>query len=142
MSNTLHGIRSGYWKRLDLPSWFTTGAIVYCVLFAMIVAFKIPYATNAMLGSPWWSNTSQIIRVASFVDTLFLVFVAAVPMVKALYLVVFDYVVDSFVNPLGRERFSQLPLMSGLAAPSRFLSSTGFLLLWLRFGDIAGRRLR
>jgi hypothetical protein len=89
ISNTVHGIRSGYWRRLDLPIWFTRGAIVYCLIFAMIVAFKIPYATNAMLGGPWWSNTSGIIRVASIVDALFLIFVAAVPMAKALYLVLF-----------------------------------------------------
>ena len=89
MSNTLHGIKSGYWKRLRLPDWFTRGAISYCALFALIVAFKIPYATNAMLGSPWWTNTSGVIGVASVVDTLFLVFVAAIPLAKASYLVVF-----------------------------------------------------
>jgi hypothetical protein len=100
MSNTLHGIRSGYWQRLDLPSWFARGAIVYCIIFAMVVAFKIPVATNAMalaFMSPeelnglentiWWEQTPLLKSIAMFVDKMFLVCAAVIPILKAGYLV-------------------------------------------------------
>jgi hypothetical protein len=102
MSNTLHGIKSGYWQRLDLPSWFAKGAIVYCIIFAMVVAFKIPVATNAMvlaymtpaelsaLGDTiWWQQTPQLKNIAMMVDKLFLICAAVVPMMKAGYLVLY-----------------------------------------------------
>ncbi|WP_057830744.1 hypothetical protein [Colwellia sp. TT2012] len=100
MSNTLHGIRSGYWQRLGLPSWFTKGAIVYCIIFAMVVAFKIPVATNAMVlafmspqelnglgNSIWWEQTPLLKSIAMFADKMFLVCAAIIPMLKATYLI-------------------------------------------------------
>ncbi len=86
MSNTLHGIKSGYWDRLELPDWFAKAAIVYCVIFAMIVAFKIPVATNAMTGQRFWAQTDTLISIASIVDKAFLVCAAIIPMMKAGYL--------------------------------------------------------
>ena len=101
MSNTLHGIKSGYWQRLDLPPWFAKAAIVYCIIFAMVVAFKIPVATNAMVvffmtegftvtvdlsQSIWWSQTPFLKSVAMVVDKLFVVCAVVVPMAKAAYL--------------------------------------------------------
>lgn len=87
MSNTLHGMQSGYWRRLGLPTWFMRGAIVYCMVFALIVAFKIPVATNAMAGSRWWVQTESLGRLAGIVDKGFLICAAIIPMMKASYLV-------------------------------------------------------
>lgn len=91
VSNTLHGIRSGYWDRLGLPGWFSKAAIVYCVLFALVVGFKIPVAVNAMLIATtdlqWFAQTASLETIAGYVDRLFLFFAAFVPMAKALYLV-------------------------------------------------------
>jgi hypothetical protein len=87
LSNTLHGIRSGYWRRLGMPAWFVKGAIAYCVVFAMIVAFKVPVATNAMANGRWWVQTDSLERLAGVVDTAFLVCAAIIPMMKASYLV-------------------------------------------------------
>lgn len=101
MSNTLHGIKSGYWARLELPSWFATSAKVYCFLFALIVLFKIPVATNAMLAAlanpgqvlmgitpdaPLFAYTPTLQNIAAQVDRAFLVFAAAIPMAKAIYM--------------------------------------------------------
>ena len=85
ITNTVHGISSGYWRRLDLPAWFNTAAIAYCILFVLIVCFKIPVATNAMAGSPWWVQTDGFTEVARSVDAVFLVFAAVVPLLKAGY---------------------------------------------------------
>lgn len=87
MSNTLHGIRSGYWRRLEMPEWFIKGAVVYCVVFALIVAFKIPVATNAMANEAFWVQTLFLERLAGWVDKGFLVCAAVIPMMKAAYLV-------------------------------------------------------
>ena len=87
MSNTLHGIKSGYWKRLDLPTWFETAAKVYVVLFTLVVCFKIPAATNAMADSIWWEQTATFISTARIFDLLFMLFAAIIPMVKAAYFV-------------------------------------------------------
>ena len=89
MSNTLHGIKSGYWRRLELPEWFFKGAIVYCVIFAMIVAFKIPVATNAMAAERFWPQTEALEALAGWVDKGFLVCAAIIPMMKAAYLLKF-----------------------------------------------------
>ena len=89
MSNTLHGIKSTYWQRLGLPSWFSRAAIIYCIVFALVVAFKIPYATNAMAGYPWWQQTDSLKNLAGRVDQAFLVCAAIVPMAKAAYLLFF-----------------------------------------------------
>lgn len=86
ISNTWYGIKSGYWKRLDFPKWFNKAAWLYCGVFAAVVLFKVPYGVNAMAGSPFWVNTEGLKSVAGFVDTLFLVCAAAVPMLKAGYL--------------------------------------------------------
>ena len=86
MSNTLHGIKSGYWRRLGLPSWFTSGAVIYCIIFAIIVAFKIPVAANALTGGLWWVQSTSLIDLAKLLDQLFFVFAAMIPMVKAMYL--------------------------------------------------------
>lgn len=87
VSNTVHGIRSGYWASLDLPSWFVPGAKLYLVGFALIVGFKIPVAINAMAGRIWWDQTPSLARVAHVVDVLFLIAAAIIPMVKAAYFV-------------------------------------------------------
>lgn len=87
MSNTLHGIKSGYWRRLELPGWFAEAAVVYCLVFAAIVAFKVPVATNAMAEYRWWTQTESLERLAGIVDKAFLVCAALIPMAKALYLV-------------------------------------------------------
>jgi hypothetical protein len=87
MSNTVHGIRSGYWRRLDLPAWFEPAAKVYVVTFALIVCFKIPAAINAMAGGPWWEQTERFGQAAHVADLLFLFCAAIVPMAKAAYFV-------------------------------------------------------
>lgn len=84
-SNTLHGIASGYWRRLGLPTWFEPAAKAYVVIFALVVCFKIPVAINAMAGSPWWPQTATFVRVAQSVDLLFLLCAAIIPMAKAAY---------------------------------------------------------
>lgn len=89
MSNTLHGIKSGYWQRLGLPDWFRKAAIAYCIVFGIIVAFKIPAAANAMAGSPFWNQTATFTSVAQFFDVMFLICAAIVPMAKAGYLLYF-----------------------------------------------------
>jgi hypothetical protein len=86
-SNTLHGTKSGYWRRLGLPAWFNKAAIVYCILFSIIVFFKILSATNAMAGSPWWHQTDMLKRVAQGFDRMFFFLAVVVPMVKMAYLV-------------------------------------------------------
>ncbi len=101
MSNTVHGIKSGYWTRLGLPTWFGKAAVVYCVLFMLVVLFKIPYAANAMATAVhnagveagnalsdgvWFTMTSSLKTIAQRVDLLFLIFAAVVPMLKTLYL--------------------------------------------------------
>lgn len=91
MSNTLHGIKAGYWKRIRLPAWFSQGAIVYCVIFAMIVAFKIPVATNAMARYRWWEQTPTLETIAGIVDKGFLVCAALIPMMLASYMVWFHH---------------------------------------------------
>jgi hypothetical protein len=60
---------------------------VYCVVFAMIVAFKVPVATNAMANGRWWVQTDSLEKLAGMVDTAFLVCAAIIPMMKASYLV-------------------------------------------------------
>lgn len=87
MSNTIHGIKSGYWEQLGLPSWFAPGAKLYVVLFALVVCFKIPAATNAMMGSPWWEQTTTFMSIARLFDISFLICAAVIPMLKALYFV-------------------------------------------------------
>lgn len=86
VSNTVYGIRSGYWNRLRLPSWFSTGAKVYCVVFLLVVAFKIPVAMNAMAGQRFWEQTETLVQIAGFMDVMFLICAAVVPMLKAAYL--------------------------------------------------------
>jgi hypothetical protein len=87
ISNTVHGIKSGYWSSLALPSWFIPAAKVYVVVFAIIVCFKIPLALNAMSGGMGWENTLAVARFARVVDVLFLLFAAIIPMWKAAYFV-------------------------------------------------------
>jgi hypothetical protein len=87
MSNTLHGIQSGYWRRLALPTWFESAAKMYVIFFALVVGFKIPAAINAMAGSLWWEQTAAFIRVARWVDLLFLLCAAIIPMGKAAYFI-------------------------------------------------------
>jgi len=87
MSNTLHGIKSGYWRRLELPAWFEPAAKAYVVIFALVVCFKIPAAINAMAGSPWWEQSAGFIGVAHIFDLLFLICAAIIPIVKAAYFV-------------------------------------------------------
>jgi hypothetical protein len=87
MSNTLHGIRSGYWRRLGLPAWFEPAAKVYVVVFALVVCFKIPAATNAMAHELWWKQTEAFKGVAQGVDRLFLLCAAIVPILKAAYFI-------------------------------------------------------
>jgi hypothetical protein len=86
ISNTLHGTKSGYWRRLGLPAWFNRAAITYCILFSIIVFFKILSATNAMAGSPWWHQTDLLKRVAQDFDRMFFFLAVVVPMVKMAYL--------------------------------------------------------
>ena len=86
MSNTLYGTRGGYWERLGMPSWFSRGAVVYCVVFAIVVALKIPMTINAMAGDPWWSRSDGSILFAKSLDRAFLLLAAVVPMVKTGYL--------------------------------------------------------
>jgi hypothetical protein len=86
VSNTVHGMRGGYWRRLELPSWFHRGAVVYCVAFAVVVAFKIPVTTNSMLGSPWWEQTEMYKVMAVSFDRAFLLLGGVVPMWKSAYL--------------------------------------------------------
>ena len=87
MSNTLYGIKSGYWKRLKMPPWFTKGALVYCAVFAVIVLYKIPTATNAMAFERFWVQTPTLQTIAGLMDKGFLVCAALIPMMKAAYLV-------------------------------------------------------
>ncbi len=87
ISNTVHGIKSGYWSSLALPSWFIPGAKLYVVFFAIVVCFKIPQAINALAGYPWWELTPTIARLAHIVDILFLISAAIIPMWKAAYFV-------------------------------------------------------
>jgi hypothetical protein len=86
LSNTVHGIRGGYWRRLELPSWFHRGAIVYCVVFAVVVAVKIPMTANSLLGSPWWDQRESFELMAISFDRAFLVLGGLVPMWKSAYL--------------------------------------------------------
>jgi hypothetical protein len=86
-SNTLHGLKSGYWKRLALPAWFEPAAKCYVIVFALVVCFKIPAAINAMAGSLWWPQTETFKSVAHGFDLLFLVCAAIIPLVKAAYFV-------------------------------------------------------
>lgn len=87
MSNTLHGIKSGYWRKLELPGWFEKAAKLYCLIFALIVAFKIPASINAMADGIWWEHNAAFVRVAEVFDQLFFLFAAVIPMAKAIYLV-------------------------------------------------------
>jgi len=87
MSNTLHGIKSGYWKRLELPTWFEPAAKAYVVIFALVVCFKIPAAINAMAGGLWWEQTTTFTGIAHVFDLLFLLCAAIIPIVKASYFV-------------------------------------------------------
>lgn len=87
MSNTLHGIKSGYWRELELPDWFEKAAKFYCAFFALIVALKIPVTINAMTGGLWWEHTAAVTKGAEILDQLFFLCAAIVPMAKALYLV-------------------------------------------------------
>jgi hypothetical protein len=86
ISNTLQGIKSGYWRRLGLPAWFSRMAVIYCLLFAVVVGFNIPVTINAMAHNPWWNQTNTLKVVAKSFDSLFLLFAAVVPMAKAAYL--------------------------------------------------------
>jgi len=55
---------------------------------------------------------------------------------QALDVVVY-FVFDDLINAVGWERFSQMLLVSGLGPASRFLSSSGFLVLRFGFDTIA-----
>lgn len=87
LSNTIHGINGGYWRRLGLGASFNRLAIVYCVVFILVVCFKIPAAVNAMAGSPWWEQTATFKLVAQGFDRAFMLCSAVVPMGKSAYLV-------------------------------------------------------
>jgi hypothetical protein len=87
LSNTVHGIKSGYWSSLALPSWFIPGAKAYVVIFAVIVSFKIPLVINALAGGALWDHTPAVARMARVVDVLFLLFAAIIPLWKAAYFV-------------------------------------------------------
>lgn len=92
MSNTLHGIKSGYWRRLGLPDWFFTAAKVYCGLFALVVLFKVPYGAMAMANLPADSWAPEWLQFTAWImDHVFLLFAAIVPMLKAGYLLKFKH---------------------------------------------------
>ena len=111
ISKTVYGFASGYWRRLGFPEWMLTGAKVYCVVFICIVAFKIPAATNAMAGQPWWEQTPFFTSVAYVFDRLFLICAAIVPMGLSAYLAYFKtehieiiQIQSSFANNAPRPR--------------------------------------
>ncbi len=72
LSNTIHGINGGYWRRLGLGASFNRLAIVYCVIFILVVCFKIPAAINAMAGCPWWEQIATFKLVAQGFDRAFM----------------------------------------------------------------------
>lgn len=86
LTSTIHGIRSGYWTRLEIPRWFTDVMVVYCFVFCVVVIFKIPASANSLMGSPWWEQSPGFIQLAHFMDIMFLICAAIVPMWKAAFL--------------------------------------------------------
>jgi len=100
VSNTLHGFWSKQWARLGLGRRFHCGAIAYCVLLTIIVAFKIPTASNALSGhwvvenEVWeggmWSQASSTYKaICRLFDYGFLIFAALIPVLKSLYFLFF-----------------------------------------------------
>jgi len=86
VSNTWHGIKSGYWTKLGLSESAFTGAKIYIAIFILVVCFKVPAASNAMLHQRFWKQTPTFKIVATVMDKMFLVCAAVVPVGKAAYL--------------------------------------------------------
>eukprot|EP00511_Aplanochytrium_stocchinoi_P011208 CAMPEP_0204861118 /NCGR_PEP_ID=MMETSP1348-20121228/1240_1 /ASSEMBLY_ACC=CAM_ASM_000700 /TAXON_ID=215587 /ORGANISM="Aplanochytrium stocchinoi, Strain GSBS06" /LENGTH=212 /DNA_ID=CAMNT_0052010305 /DNA_START=41 /DNA_END=679 /DNA_ORIENTATION=- len=96
VATVMDGIRSGYWRELDLPEPFFWGSKIFIFILALIVAFKIPYATNAMLGPAgsgdrWWEESDSMKTFAGIVDKGFLLFAALLPFFKVIYLLMFRF---------------------------------------------------
>jgi len=93
LANIIDGNKSGYWKRLELPDFFRPASIVYVSLLICVVIFKVVWATNSMLGpegSPdrFYPNPPDSMKsFARFMDSMFLLFAALLPMFKVLYLI-------------------------------------------------------
>ena len=80
-------LRGGAGGCLGLGAGFNRLAIVYCVCFIIVVCFKIPAATNALAGSPWWEQTPAFKLTAQLFDRAFMLCSAVIPMGKSAYLV-------------------------------------------------------
>lgn len=89
ISNTLFGIKSGYWDRIGMTVWFTRVNILYCILFSSIVGLYIPILLNAMGDSLWLDHIGILKSIAEILDRCFLFFAAIVPILNAYYLLCF-----------------------------------------------------
>jgi hypothetical protein len=98
MSNTLHGVKSGYWRRLNMPEYFESAAVTYVVVFAIVVALKIPITINALGHDLWFHRTPAHIEFAHTIDRAFLFLAAIVPMLKAVCLIALRYNQLEFVH--------------------------------------------
>jgi len=86
VSNAMHGVYSGYWKKIELPDSVVTFSKIYIGVFILVVCFKVPAASNAMLHQRFWVQTPTFKIVATVFDKLFLVCAVLVPLSKAIYL--------------------------------------------------------
>ncbi|GAB5358670.1 hypothetical protein AAMO2058_000478200 [Amorphochlora amoebiformis] len=86
ISSTIHGVQTGYWENMGFGKWTVRGVIVYCVIFALIVGYKIPTSINYMLEGRWFERTEALGRLSHGVDVLFLLFAGVAPMLKTMYL--------------------------------------------------------
>jgi len=51
IAKLVHGIKSGYWERLEFPEWFTTAWYVYCAVGLVIVlAHAVPFTILCLDG--------------------------------------------------------------------------------------------
>lgn len=85
VSTTIEGLKSGYFRRLELPPWFDSLQTGHCILLLSVVVVKVPWAIITMArGKPTGS-----IALARFFDFLFLFCAVVYPLIKTAYLVKF-----------------------------------------------------
>jgi hypothetical protein len=94
VGNTLSGLlaapgRVNYWTELNLGTTAQQSAWAYVAIFALIVLFKIPAASNAMLSQRFFTQTPSFMWWAGLMDRGFLVCAAVMPMLKSVYLLAY-----------------------------------------------------
>jgi len=84
LAKVVHGIKSGYWERLDFPEWFATANYVYCgVGLVIVLAHALPFTYLCLDGNCFPTEaadpTSAAVIAFLIFDRLFLIWFFILP---------------------------------------------------------------